>query len=150
MSNHIKRDKEMAIQKEILDYAWNWFEYHATQRLVAFRYFLIFLGILSIALNNALQASNINFAQILCAVGAFISIAFLMLEVRNEELVNVGRDALIEIEKDSSYPKVDCLKLLTKDRKRDVVKSHKTWLRLIYVLCAVGFVIISINPQSIT
>ena len=30
--------------KEKLYYAWNWFEFHANQRLVLFRFFLIFIG----------------------------------------------------------------------------------------------------------
>ena len=80
----------MALEdKDKLDYAWNWFEYHAAQRLTAFRYFLVFLGILLIGYNSGLEAQNVFFASAVGCVGAFVSLAFLALEIRNEELVNL-------------------------------------------------------------
>lgn len=137
------------VSRDVFDYAWNWFEYHATQRLVAFRYFLIFLCIIAIALNSAVEASNLNVARILGGLGAFISLAFLILEIRNEQLVNVGRDALKAIESDKSYPAAEKLKLLSIDRRRSVLLSHKLWLRMIYVVCLLGFGTIATCPLSL-
>ena len=140
----------MSISNEVFNYAWNWFEYHANQRMIAFRYFLIFLGITAVALNNAIEVNNFHFVIIIGVLGSFISIAFFVLEVRNEKLVNLGRDALKEIEKESSYPNNDKLKLLSIDRERNPFLSHKLWLRLIYIFCLLGFLTISIRPSSLS
>ncbi|MDI5891816.1 hypothetical protein [Halomonas rhizosphaerae] len=127
--------------QEKLSYAWNWFEYHAAQRLLAFRYFLVFIGILLVAYNSGLDSKNLMFASATAYIGSFVSLAFLVLEFRNEELVNIGREALKEIEHSDSVglDTSSRLRLLTLDRTRSRLKSHKLWLRIIYVLCIVAF-----------
>ena len=139
----------MTIPKEVQEYAWNWFEYHAGQRLTAFRYYLMFVGILAVAFNNGLESANYLFASTVAGLGAFVSMAFLALEVRNEALVNVGRDALMEIEKSPGYPDSKKLQLLTVDRGREGISSHKTWLRLIYLAIAILFAIAAFDPSAI-
>lgn len=143
------RRTTVTISKDVFDYAWNWFEYHAAQRLLAFRFFLIFIGIIAVALNNAVKVSNFEIVQIIGGLGAFISLAFLALEIRNEQLVNVGRDALKVIENDAAYPVNEELKLLSIDRHRNPIYSHKLWLRLIYAVCILGFGMISICPKTL-
>lgn len=136
--------------KELHEYAWNWFEYHASQRLTAFRFFLVFLGALVVGFSTGLKDGNVFFASLIGWFGAFISLAFLILEFRNEQLVNVGRDALIHLEQtDESLKVLPKLQLLHTDRGRSGWLSYKFWLRAIYILCIVLFVIGAINPTIV-
>lgn len=135
------------LNEKSLDYAWKWFEYHATQRLVTFRYYLIVIGILAIALNNSLAQGNFIFVHILCAFGVFISIAFLIVEVRNESLVNLSRDALKEIESGVNFLDNPKLRLVSLDRERKWYLSHKFWFRTIFAFSICAFLIGAINPR---
>ena len=134
-------------QKELLDYAWKWFEYHATQRLIAFRFFLVFLGILIIGYNNGIESGNLVLASFVAGAGALVSFAFLMLEVRNERLVDVGRNALRKIES-VEFPQVDEFKVLSMGRPRHPLYSHKVWLRLIYMACIAVFLLSAFKPDA--
>ena len=128
--------------KELHEYAWNWFEYHAGQRLTAFRFFLIFLGALVVGFSTGLRDGNIFFISVVGWSGAFISIAFLTLEFRNEQLVDMGRKALLHLEQfDKSMKVHPKLQLLHIDSKRSVWLSHKCWFRAIYGMCILLFII---------
>lgn len=81
-----------------LTYAWAWFSYHANQRLTAFHYFLIIVGILATGYATSLEKDLYLMQVILGTVGITISVAFLALDVRNATLVNDGRDALWNLE----------------------------------------------------
>lgn len=81
-----------------LKYAWDWFNYHASQRLTAFRFFLVILAAISAGYATALEKELYFMAGVVGLVGVFISFAFYRLDKRNEELVNDGRDVLDELE----------------------------------------------------
>lgn len=136
--------------REMQEYAWGWFEYHAGQRLVAFRYFLILLGILALGLGNSLKAGNVSLATWIALAAALISGAFLMLEIRNEQLVNVGRAALSKLEDSEDLQNAPPeLKLFHADSKRSLFVSHKLWFRLIYSLCIAVFLFVACAPTTI-
>lgn len=136
--------------KDTLDYAWNWFEYHAGQRMVAFRFFLILLAALVLGVATGLKDGELFLASTIAAFGAFISLAFLLLEVRNEELVNIGRNALLHVEEtDQSLKAAAKLQLLHIDRDRSIWVSHKLWLRAIYVVCILLFLATAIKPTLV-
>jgi len=136
--------------KEMQEYAWGWFEYHAGQRLVAFRFFLILLGVLVLGLGNSLKDGNLSLASAIAVAAAFISFAFLMLEIRNEQLVNVGRAALSKLEDSEDFKQAPAeLKLFHADGKRPVLVSHKLWFRLIYVVCIVVFLFLAFEPTTV-
>jgi hypothetical protein len=80
-----------------LRYATDWYTYHAGQRMVALRFFLTLIGVLLLAYG---QTSNTRpfWAVGIAFFGAFISIVFYVLDVRNAELVNCGRAALDHLE----------------------------------------------------
>ena len=84
--------------KDSLDYAWKWFQYHAGQRMLAFNFLLILMGALSIGYYKAFDSGSHWHAAIVAAFGVVVTFAFLVLEWRNEELVNIGRNALRSIE----------------------------------------------------
>jgi hypothetical protein len=136
--------------KDLHEYAWNWFEYHASQRLTAFRFFLVFLGALIVGFGAGLKDGHCHFASAVGWFGAFISLAFLILEFRNEQLVNVSRDALMHLEQtDETFKAQPKLQLVHIDRARSGWWSYKFWLRAIYVLCIVLFLVGATNPKIV-
>ena len=82
-----------------LTYTWNWFAYHASQRLQAFNFFLLILAALATGYLTALD-KDYGLLQIAIGMaGILISFAFLALDFRNEQLVTDGRDALRQLER---------------------------------------------------
>ena len=82
-----------------LEYAWKWFSYHAQQRLTAFHYFLIVVALLTTGYITACGKQLESIQIVICSLGVLISVAFLALDIRNEELVNDGRAALRKLER---------------------------------------------------
>ena len=78
-------------------YSWEWFKYHAAQRLATFNFFLIVTGIIGYGL---ILTKDKSIKQLLCIVGLIMPITFWLLEIRNEELVYYGREALRDFEKE--------------------------------------------------
>lgn len=133
--------------KEGLDYAWKWFEYHAGQRLVAFRFVLVILGALLVGLTSSLKDRNVPLASLISGIGLFISFAFLTLEIRNEQLVNLGRAALRAVEGSEDFQNLPLeLRLLQRDQTRRLLLSHKFWFIFIYVACMVVFLFLCLKP----
>lgn len=79
-------------------YAWDWFKYHANQRLTAFHFFLIILSAIIIGYANTIEKMPIISFGI-SMLGIVVPFVFYVLDIRNEELVNCGRHALDELEK---------------------------------------------------
>jgi hypothetical protein len=134
--------------KDKLDYAWKWFEYHASQRLVAYNFLLVLMGALSVAYYTAFRDKEYLYALVAGLFGAFVSCAFLNIDRRNEQLVERGRAALRELEKlpEFSPPKEeDPCRLLTEDHrnKPPVIFSH-AWLRWIATALLLLFLVASI------
>jgi len=118
---------------KILEITWKWFEYHASQRMLAFYYFLLIIGALGYGYIYCLGVKNspyvASFAPIVALFVAIISFAFLCIEIRNLNLVNIGREELIKL----GFP--PCKK--NKDRFSANIDermfSHSVWLRFIYL-----------------
>lgn len=143
VSENLKKEEE-------IKYSWEWFKYHADQRLRAFYYYLIIIGALALGYLTAIQI-NEKLKQVyqvnkiipwLFFLGFIVSIVFLFLEIRNVELVNIGRIKLqnlgLEVSINDANPEytealektlpwkfILMLRLLFK---------HEFLLRLIYVL----------------
>jgi len=81
-----------------LDYAWNWFQDSASQRLTAFNFFLVTVGLLAVAYAQGADHHWKLFGLVVGALGAIVSTGFLILDIRNEVLVNKGRTALAALE----------------------------------------------------
>lgn len=104
-----------------LKYAWDWFNYHAAQRLTAFRAYLIILGVIALGYARFLEIGTTP-ARVIGAFGALISVAFLLLDIRNTELVNCGRVALDTIEAEIGSA------IREDDRKRRQLYGALGWL----------------------
>lgn len=135
-------------------YAWNWFDFHAKQRMTTFYFFLVILGALGYAYIQ-LHGRECIPSWICFSIGlsgAIVSFAFLMLEVRNTILVDDGREALDILEKGAplnifNIRKNDLIRFgkikhLDGDigwvkRASYVFTTHTLWLRSI--ICAAIF-----------
>lgn len=135
-----------------LKYAWDWFSYHANQRLNEFHFFLIIIGFVIIGYFKSMELELAYFSFLIGLFGALASIAFWFLDIRNEELVNCGRYALDELEKQVGLEirKYDDQRMCLK-KSLDPISSllptcllssavtHRFWLRLIMLLTSFAF-----------
>jgi hypothetical protein len=139
-----------------LRYATDWYTYHAGQRMVALRFFLTLIGVLLLAYG---QTSNTRpfWAVGIAFFGAFISVVFYVLDVRNAELVNCGRAALDHFEQQLG------LWIRFDDRNRQYLKDavsfagirprswmeptlkFQVWLQLLYLVTFVGSLLLGLT-----
>lgn len=133
-------------------YAWDWFSYHAAQRLTTFRFFLIIIGVVIVGYFKCVELEWRGLGFLIGLFGVLISIAFWLLEIRNEELVNCGRHALDKLEesagltirkddKDRTYleESLDPVSRLIPPSWRPRAVKHRFWLRLIQLVTGIGF-----------
>jgi hypothetical protein len=88
-----------ACSKDRFDYAWKWFAYHADQRVKMFNYMLVVVGIFAAAVTAAFDKGMPFVALALCATAAVLALVFSRLDRRNQELVHLGEDVLVDLEK---------------------------------------------------
>jgi hypothetical protein len=174
-------------------YAWSWFQYHADQRMKAFNFYVVLVGIIAVGYSTALKegmtakkeaeaakkaalhdrsqppavdpadqtkssAGRILWSPMgtaLAAVGAAISWAFLLIEIRNKELVDAGGYCLDNLEKEGLGIRIRLNSNVGSNRPFLIgaldwsagflpswksLYSHTIWLRLIYVFAGLVFV----------
>lgn len=127
-------------------YAWQWFEYHAAQRLVAFRFYLIIIGAAGwLFLKDGTNLIHPN-GLLLGLVLFIISIFFFFLEVRNNQLVNCGRYALDELEKEEGFLGTPyAIRQKDKESKKCCI-SHYFVIRAIYfIVGSTGLILIGMS-----
>lgn len=81
-----------------LQYATTWFTYHAGQRIQTFNFFLVIQTGLLVALFSGWGSVSKALLIALAVLGVGSGPTFWLLEVRNTELVNAGREALDHLE----------------------------------------------------
>ncbi|MCH9052826.1 MAG: hypothetical protein IIA72_17440 [Proteobacteria bacterium] len=81
-------------RKLALDHAWKWFEYHANQRLVTFRFYLILVASLLAADFVALREKMWSISIVVGAILVCVTYLFFKLDERNKILVKLGEAAL--------------------------------------------------------
>lgn len=134
-------------------YAWDWFDYHAKQRLITFNFFLIIMGALGYVYifgdKNIINPLIIPLAFF----GAIISFLFLLLEVRNTILVDDGRAGLDKLEKDNYFNKMlirkSDLKRFYLDKKSVDNPGNSVWRRTGFVLSSHTFCLRFVLSASI-
>ena len=139
---------------DMRNYVWEWFKYHAGQRMIAFNFFLIIMGALSLGYFTAIQYGFHLYATVVGLFGSLTAIAFSRLDKRNVDLVNIGRKALEDLEeKDSDYSLVsEKCKLLTCDKEQKSKNTHKRWffiLQLVLFILFLGAAIVSLHQGPI-
>jgi hypothetical protein len=88
------RDEVLKLQQTALDHAWNWWKYHAEQRITLIRFFIITLGGVAAAVGWAYQRHEYLLCFFISAFGALLSFCFLRLDARTSDLVRIGETAL--------------------------------------------------------
>lgn len=83
-----------------LEYARYFFDHHAKQRMSMFNFFLIFVGFVIAGYATLLKDGDLLVAGFLALVAAFLTVCFICLERRNEELVHMTEDVLESLESD--------------------------------------------------
>lgn len=108
-------------------YAWDWFQYHADQRLRAFHFFLILTSAVVLGYANAATDGSDVIAAAIGLMGAAIALAFVFLDLRNTQLVDHARCRLKRLEGN-----LDTARLVASDDSaRKALISHSFWLRAI-------------------
>jgi hypothetical protein len=82
------------------EYAWRYFNFHAAQRTTMFNYFVVFSGFLINACIALFQKDDYLPLLLASGLGTVITLFFIFLERRNEELVHVAEDILRALERD--------------------------------------------------
>jgi len=125
---------------EELKYAFEWFKYHANQRYTAFYYYLLIIGALLLAYLHTSSNSLAKYNPIVCMLAIISSMAFYLLEYRNEELVNYGRKGLEKMEELLGIN----IRLNDKNRGKEkpwmYLLSHGFVVRTIFIVIIITFI----------
>lgn len=105
------------------DYAWKWFSYHADQRTKMFNYMLVAMGIFATATVSAFNTNSFYVVVVLCAMSAFFALSFSRLDLRNEELVRLGEEILVHLEREDIFGNGQRIT----DRKGDEIDFGILW-----------------------
>jgi len=147
---------EESQKNRLRTYAWNYFVYHADQRMKTFNFYLVLEGVFVAGVLTFLAKSAGAFNRLpsyLCFVIGFLSLMFWLLDRRNAQLVKNGEKALtyldsLEDHPDGSEPHVLALfaadEYGTKIRSRRLHISYTVILRTIFVFFGVVPVIFGI------
>jgi hypothetical protein len=111
-------------------YAWNYFVYHAEQRIKAFNLYLIIVAILIGGFGTVvvkIEVENMPWLSIFGFVLLIISAAFALLDKRSKELVRNGEAALKYLDELEGLPdEGSCPNILKIFSRDDYVSSNKS------------------------
>lgn len=142
-------DSKNIIGKEkIFDYAYDWFKHHADQRQNALYYYIVFIGLFVVGLGTCLANKVYSIVPFFTGLIVFLSFVFLIIDIRNEQLVEMGKSALSELEKDSGFEGLTSCIIQRKNNSDETDKgrrikliSHRLWYKLIYIVIMLDFLI---------
>lgn len=86
-----------------LEYARFFFDHHAKQRMSMFNFFLVFLGLVLSAYATLFKDAHYVTAGFLGFIASILTLFFIFLERRNEELVHISEDVLESLESDALF-----------------------------------------------
>jgi hypothetical protein len=93
-----KFDQQWRLFEKRLDYGWKFFDFHARQRMSMFNFFLLFVGFIFAGYGTLFKDGNFFVAAFVAGLGAFLTLVFILLDRRNEELVHIAEDVLLPLE----------------------------------------------------
>jgi hypothetical protein len=100
----VPADPSSELRKLRFDYAWKWFSFHADQRVKMFNFMLIVFGIFAAGVVNALDKDLPPVAIAgLCFFATSLACAFMWLDRRNRDLVWLGEDVLMDLEREAIF-----------------------------------------------
>jgi hypothetical protein len=95
-------------------YAWNWFSLHAGQRLQLVNFWLVAIAFLAAAFVQARASHLVAIAFGVSVTGVVSSLAFMRLDARTRQLVQVAENALRVIEETQTEAGLDEIHELVK------------------------------------
>lgn len=136
--------------------SWNWFEFHARQRMTMFYNFLIITGILVNGYGIAAKEGFNGMAAAVSLLGLLQAVGFLMIDIRSRELIGYGEDALEKLERDFIFPDTFVSQAIRRDKvlgllRRDSdlregkafslsrLRKMKYWMRSMYLIVLAAF-----------
>jgi hypothetical protein len=92
----MNKEISLDILKGLRDYAWNYFQMHASQRLTTFNFYIVISSLLTTALFSSFQKENHNlyFSAFSGLLLCILSFAFWKLDCRNKFLIKQSENAL--------------------------------------------------------
>jgi hypothetical protein len=84
--------------RDAYEHAWNWFKYHADQRLIMIRFSVLILGAIAVGIYYLHKDQENAFSLTLSIFGIIVAYSFLRLDLRTADLIKLGENALSERE----------------------------------------------------
>jgi hypothetical protein len=119
------KEHNLETLKAIHEYPWNWFSYHAAQRMIVFRFFFLVFGVVSVGYYQTLEHRPF-LAFVFSLIAMILKILFWRLDLRTQELIKIGEDLLLGSENEFTKMKLVSVTLV---RDADTKRSaHATKL----------------------
>jgi hypothetical protein len=128
-------------------YAWNWFALHAGQRLQLVNFWLVAVAFLASAFVQARSSHLFAIAFGVSITGVVSSLAFMRLDIRTRQLIQVAEDALRHFESNLAAAGLDEVTELVKashqarrsrfDSYRVIIQGLQLSVAVIFLLAAV-------------
>jgi hypothetical protein len=126
-------DETTELQGMRFEFAWDYFDFHAKQRITMFNFFILLLPFLfgGVFYNLKVDAglSHPFIAMVIAAAGATVSMTFLLFDIRSRRLIHLSQTNLKLMEEQYLY-KENELPLICEGRQflgimREEDKQHK-------------------------
>lgn len=140
-------------EKARLDIAWKYFDLHAKQRTTMFQFFTAMVpvvvgGYFYLAKDHAYFGT----LMVVACIGLALSLGFWLIDKRNEQLVNISRKHICELEaailyRDGAYPGV----FNTADRAKAPwfgLARFRCIMSVLYILATVAFLGLAYNASN--
>ncbi len=148
---HKSENKENDVGKLAIDHAWNWFKFHAEQRMVLVRFYLIMVGALGAGYASMSGMHDGSIALVIALVGMVVSLLFRRLDLRVSKLIKIG-EAVLEKEQLQLYEilKYDEIKIIqrTNEESAGNLTSYRKIFGFMYWSAGFAFLflgLISLN-----
>jgi len=140
MTDETSEENELPILQVALTHGQSWVELHTNQRQNLLNFFLVAVAFLFNAYVGAISAHRYILAGVIGFLGAFISLGFAEMDLRNRDLTRAGEATVRDIEDrlahKSSLPSLRIMEAI--DRPRHPWLSMGKIIRAIHI--SVGFV----------
>lgn len=135
-------ENELSALQVALTHSQAWIELHANQRQSLLNFYLIAVAFLFNAYVGALSIHRILLAGTISLLGAFISISFTAMDLRNRDLTRAGETPIREIEDRLAYKcGIPSLRIIAAiDRPRHAWLSMGKAIRNIHALTGLVFI----------
>lgn len=126
---------------EMQVYAWSWFSLHSGQHMQMINFWLVAVAFFVAAFVHARTANLTSIAVGICVAGATSSIAFALLDARTRRLVQVGEDALSQLEDKRAAGAADSVRLVTvaHSARASRVVSYRVLIEGLQIILAILF-----------